>query len=214
MNFKIFFFILVALAAGAGCVDINDSRVQVQRPGDLEQYQRSLLPEDKCSPHTVPHRLIRAQTTNGSILTQAGAQFVNNQQDFDKWWPVISPEAGWQNNMSVSSLTGEPVINWDQETAYFVLCPISNSCQKISPDTNEMDTDCFTITVHLREYRETQNCQAPVFYPVFVYIYSKTNLPVNVVDFYPTPTPTVTFTPTATSTPRIRPTPTPESEDE
>ena len=210
------FLLLLALAvaAVAGCVDINDSRVQVQRPGDLEQYQRGLLPQDKCSPHLFPHRFVRGQTGSGSLLARAGSQFVNSQEDFDKWWKEITAQIGMDNKVALSSLTGEPIVNWSQETAFFLLVPISTTCQKIDPDTDEMVTDCFTITVKLREERGTQNCQPPVFYPVFIYLYSKTNLPFNVVDFYPTPTPTPVSTLRVTPTATPRPTPTPESEDE
>src|SRR5579872_3900865 len=204
--------LISALAWFSGCVDINDTRVQVQPPSQADPYARNVL--DKCPPHTNPHRLITALTVTNSPLGQNGPQIAANQADFDRMWDYLSSVD--MCNVTTSSLTQKPVINWDSDMAYFLVVPIDNNCQKTRPFGDEMNTDCYSITIPLYRYMEGTNCGPPLYYSVFIYIYSNKSLPMNVLWVYPTPTvtssPMPTVKPTATATPI--PTATPESEEE
>ena len=202
---------LVFLAGFAGCVSIHDgSSMQVTPPGQTDQYQRNVL--DKCPPHINPHRLVIGEIANGNPLVNSGSQIVYNQQDFDKIWPSITVQSPDPTKVPLNSLTQEPVVNWNSEIAYFLLVPIDNSCQKTLPYGDEMISDCYDITVPLYRYNEGQNCGAPGAYPVYLFIYAKTNLPLSIKWIFPTSTPTFSPVPTATRTPV--PTPTPEDEEE
>lgn len=205
-----FVLILVFLAGFAGCVSIHDGNaVQVTPPGQTDQYQRNVL--DKCPPHINPHRLVIGEIATGNPLVTSGSQIVYTQQDFDKLWPNITVQPPDPAKVPMNSLTQEPIVNWSSEIAYFLLVPIDNSCQKTVPFGDEMTSDCYDITVPLYRTNEGQNCGAPGAYPVFIFIYAKTNLPLAIQWIYPTPTPTFSPVPTATRTPT--PTPTPEEEE-
>ena len=213
--------LLGALILVSGCVDINDAKVQVQHPGEIDPYNQISL--DKCPQHTSPHRLFTALTGSNSALAQGGTGVASNQQDFDKMWGYLSSvETG---DVTTFSLTQKPVINWGQEIAYYLVVGADSSCQKTKPFGDEMNTDCYSITIPLYRYSEGTNCQPPLYFPVFIYILSaQKNIPINVQWVYPTPVPTATLLPTATPTPAPtatpRPTslgkatPAPESEDE
>jgi hypothetical protein len=196
----------------SGCVDINDTRVQVQHPEEADPYARNVL--DKCPQHTNPHRLFTALTGTNSPLGQSGPQLAGNQADFDRMWTYLSSVD--MGDVSISSLTQKPIINWDQDMAYFLVVPIDNNCQKTKPFGDQMNTDCYSITIPLYRYLEGTNCGPPLYYSVFIYIYSNKSLPMNVLWVYPTPTSSPTLVPKPTATPKAIPTatPTPESEDE
>jgi hypothetical protein len=196
----------------SGCVDINDTRVQVQHPEEVDPYARNVL--DKCPQHTNPHRLITALTGATSPLGQSGPQLVSNQVDFDRMWDYLSSVD--MGNVTTSSLSQKPVIDWGQDMAYFLVVPLDSSCQKTKPFGDEMNTDCYSITIPLYRYLEGTNCGPPLYYPVFIYIYSNKSLPMNVQWNYPTPTVTLSPVPTAKPTATATPTPTatPESEDD
>ena len=202
--------VLLSLAFSAGCVDINDTRVQVQRPGDVDIYQRNVL--DRCPSHKYPHRLVVAQTGLNSPLAQRGSQIVTTQTDFDQLWAALATVEN--SNITTTSLTQEPVVNWEQEQALFMVVAVDNSCQKTLPFGDEMTTDCYSITAPLFRYWDGSHCGPPIYYPVFLYIYPKTGWPVNIQWVVPTPTFTMTPKPIPTATPRATPTPEPESEDE
>jgi hypothetical protein len=198
--------ITVLLAGFAGCVSIHDGNsLQVTPPGQTDQYQRNVL--DKCPPHINPHRLIIGEIATGSPLVTSGSQFAKSQQEFDNFWPNITVQSMDPVKVPLNSLTQEPIVNWSSEMAYFLLVPIDNTCQKTRPYGDEMISDCYDITVPLYRTYEGQNCGAPGAYPVFIFIYSKTNLPVSIQWIFPTPTPTFSPAPTATSTPTRTPTP-------
>lgn len=204
------------LALFSGCVDINDSKVQILRPTEIDPNHQISL--DKCPQHTNPHRLFKALTGSNSVLAQGGTGVALNQLDFDKMWGNLSSvETG---NVTTSALTQEPVINWDQQMVYYLVIGTDNSCQKTKPFGDEMNTDCFSITIPLYRYLEGTNCQPPLSFPVFLYIYSKSNLPINIQWVYPTPIPTAALLPTPSPTATPTPTssgktiPTPESENE
>jgi hypothetical protein len=212
-NSRLKFFIFlspVLLALAAGCVDINDARVQVQAPGQVDPYSRIAL--DQCTPVVYPHRLIVAKTGSASPLAQVGPQMVYNQLDFDKYWGYVTAQDS--DKISTSNLSQVPLVNWDQQWAYFLVVGANNSCEKTKPFGEEMKTDCYTISIPLYRYQEGTDCQPPTSFTVFIYLFPKTNLPVNFVWVYPTPIPTATPKPTLTSTPTATPTPPPDSEDE
>jgi hypothetical protein len=202
--------ISILLAAFAGCVSIHDSSVQVTPPGQTDIYQRNVL--DKCPPHINPHRLVIGQVPTGSPLVTTGSQFATNQQEFDLLWSMVTVQPPDPAKVPLNSLTRAPVVNWNSEMAYFLLVSIDNSCQKTLPYGDEMISDCYDLTVPLYRYNEGQNCGSPGAYPVFIFMYAKTNLPVKIQWIYPTPTPTYSPAPTATRT--LTPTPTPEDEEE
>lgn len=192
----------------AGCVDINDPNVKVLKPGEVGDYQRS--PLDKCPPHTYPHRLILGQVTLGSALLQMGTPILaNDQPTFDTLWNDVSPQLD-QNKVPSFSL--KPLVNWDQETAYFLIGSMDNTCDTVRPYGEEMTTDCVNVSILLYRERLDQDCQPVNGYPVFIYIYPKTSWGVGIQNIYPTAT--VTPIPTATATPTPRPTAVPSSEDE
>ena len=190
----------------AGCVSI-DQNVPVYAPGQVEDRGRS--PLDVCEPHALPHRLIRATTSMPSSMTAVGNAQVNDQAGFDYWWSQVNPQL--DPAMALAS-NGEPMINWGNQTVYFAVLPITNTCQHASPYQDGMNTDCYTITV--LNYIETDGppCdpQPLTQVPVYVYIYPNTNLPLVFKWITPTPgpSPTITPTPTVTPTPTITPTPT------
>ena len=197
----------VVLLTWVGCVPL-DQNVPVYAPGQVEDRGRS--PLDTCEPHSLPHRLIRATASMpSSILTNGSAQ-VNDQAGFDYWWSQINAQLDPQ--MALTS-NGEPLIDWGRQTALFAVMQVNNSCQRATPYGDEMNTDCYTITV--LNYIETDGppCDphALTQFPVFVYIYPNSNLPVSFKWITPTPQPTATFTATATvtATPTVTPTPTP-----
>ncbi len=204
--------LILAPAWFSGCVDINDTRVQVQHPGEVDPYAHNVV--DKCPQHTNPHRLITALIGETSPLGQNGPQLIGNQVDFDGMWNYLSSVD--MGNVTTSSLTQKPIINWDSDMAYFLVVPIDSNCQKTLPFGDEMNTDCYTITIPLYRYLEGTDCGPPLYYPVFIYIYSKISLPMNVLWVYPTPTATPSLMPTLKPTATLTPTPTatPESEDE
>ena len=196
----------------AGCVDINDSKVQVQPPGAVEQYaDHSII--DQCTPHVYPHRLIQASTGVGSPLVQNGSQQVGTQTDFDQLWVTISPQLD-QNQVVTSDF--KPVIDWTQQSAFFVPRTSPQSCVHWRPFGDGMVTDCLNPRINIYEWREGDCKDDATSYPVFVYIYPKSNVPVYVNMVYPTPTLAPTAIPTETSTPTPMPTstPTPEAGDD
>jgi len=168
---------------GAGCVAVGDTHVQVVQPAQIDPYQRNVL--DKCQPHIYPHRLILGQTGIGSTLQQ-GAIIVYNQTDFDIYWNSISAPTD-ENKVPI---TTKPVINFDQESAYFLPISVSNSCQKFEPYGDQMTTDCYNISLVIFRHTDNANCQPVNEIPVFVYIYPKTNWPVGTQWIDPTPVPT------------------------
>ena len=196
----------------AGCVDINDTKVQVQPPGQVEQLaNHSII--DQCTPHVYPHRLIQASTGVGSPLLQVGAQQVNDQNSFDQWWNVISPQLD-QNQVVTSQF--KPVIDWNEQTAIFFIRTSSQSCLHWQPFGDEMSTDCIEAKIYIYEWKEGECKDDATSYPVFVYIFPKTTFPVNLSMVYPTPTfpPSPVPTPKPTSTPSPTPTSTPQGGDD
>ncbi len=202
--------IVLLVLAASGCVDINDARVQVLAPGQVDPYSRIGL--DKCPSHVYPHRLILGQTGSSSPLAQVGPQMINNQRDFDKYWGYVT--AIPNDKISTASLSQQPLVNWEQQMVYFIVIATNNTCEKSKPMPDEMTTDCYTVTIPLYRYFEGTDCQPPGFNLVFIYLFPKTPLPVNFVWFYPTPVPTPTPKPIPTPTFTPTPTPLPESEDE
>ena len=195
----------------AGCVDINDAKVQVQTPGLVDPYGRNVL--DQCTPHVLPHRLIQGTIGAASPYFHTNGGLVTDQAGFDLWWPWISVQMD-QNKVVTQNL--KPVIDWAHQITYFVVVPMNNSCQRAKPIGDEMTTDCYNVTMPIYIWNEKENCQDTfTTEPIFTYIYPIINLPVNVQWIYPTPTYTFTPTPTDTSTPTRTPTPTLEpGEDE
>lgn len=191
-----------------GCVSIHDT-IPIEYPSPVDQYNRNTL--DKCTPHVNPHRLILAQEGLGSYLvSHGGNQIVNNQQDFDLLWNSVSPQLD-PNNVPSSSL--EPIIDWDHESAYFLTVPRDQTCQKAKPFGDEMVSDCYSVSLIIFRYNEG-SCEQAVNYPVFIYIYAKTNLPVGIQWVYPTSVPTATAVPAPPARPTMTPTPTPKSESD
>ncbi len=205
-----------SLAWFTGCVDINDAKVQVQAPGQIENYSRNVI--DKCTPQAYPHRLIVAKTTAASPLAQNGSHEVVTQEEFEKFWNYVSVLD--EGKTQISALSQIPIVDWSQQVAFFSVIPATNSCEKTKPYGDEMTTDCYTIKMPIYRYLEGTNCGPPDSLSVFIYIYPKVNLPVIGEWFYPTLIPTATIPPTATPTATSLPvnlgkaTPTPESGDE
>ncbi len=198
------------LLSAAGCVDINDAKVQVKAPGEVDPYGRNVL--DKCPTHIYPHRLIVARTGSSSPLAQIGTQLVSTQQVFDQYWSNVSVNP--EDQVSDTPISAQPNVNWDQQYAYFYVVPVSSSCEKTKPMPDGMTTDCYSISIPLYRYIEGTNCQPASNLMVFIYIISKVSLPFGVVWYYPTPSPTPTPKPIPTLTPTPAPTSTPESEGE
>ena len=194
MNRFLYIFTGILLIAVAGCVDIHSNNVQVIPPDQTDPFHRNVL--DKCPSHINPHRLVMGQIVTGSpIVTNVGAQLVSTQLDFDKWWSQITPQVD-PSKVALSSLSQEPVIDWTKEVAYCQVVPVDNSCIKVTPFGDEMISDCYDLSLLLLRTVEGQNCVAPGTYPVFIYIYAQTNLPVSIKWILPTPVPTPPVTPT------------------
>jgi hypothetical protein len=202
---------LLSLAAvlviWAGCVPISQN-VPVYAPGQVEDRGRS--PLDVCQPHSLPHRLILATAGVPSPMTNAGSAQVNDQAGFDYWWGQVNAQL--DPGVAVNS-KGEPLIDWTNQTAYFAVMPVNNACQKVWPYGDEMNTDCYTISVLMYIDSAGPPCdpQPLTQVPVFIYIYPTTNLPLSFKAITPTPMPSPTGTPTATvtATPTVTPTPAP-----
>jgi hypothetical protein len=199
---------LTVLALGlflsAGCVSIYDNKVQVHPPDQVDPYGRNVL--SQCTPHIYPHELIQAFTSPSSTLVvNGGPNNINNQTDFDFWWNFITPQLD-QNQ--VVSQGFKPVIDWSKQSACFGVVNLANSCQQVKPMGDEVTTDCYNITAEVLSWYEGSNCGPANLYPVFVYIYPKSDAPMNFKVVWPTNTP-VPSTPTATPTE----TPTPEGDD-
>jgi hypothetical protein len=204
----LFIFCGALFMAVAGCVPISQN-VSVQYPSPIDPSNNTLY---KCTPQAYPHRLIITRISAGSPLLQTDGGAVNDQVNFDRDWSQLSPDFD-EKNTSADTLA--PVINWEQETANFMPVFLDNSCEKAKPYGDQMTTDCYTVAAPILRYTEGGNCQHTVTtYPVFVYIYPKTGMPVSRTWVYFTPTPTLL--PTVTATPKAIPTatPTPESEEE
>ncbi len=202
---------LLSLAAilviWAGCVPISQN-VPVYAPGQVEYRGRS--PLDVCQPHSLPHRLIAATASMPSSMLVVGGAEMNDQADFDYWWSQVNAQL--DPSVPVNS-KGEPLIDWANQTAYFAVMPVNNTCQTVSPYQDGMNTDCYTISV--LNYIETAappcNPGPLSQIPVFIYIFPRTNLPLSFKWITPTPQPSPTYTPTATvtATPTVTPTPAP-----
>src|SRR5258708_2515328 len=196
-KFSLVFALVSSLAWFTGCVHINDAKVQVQEPGQVEGYSRTVF--EKCTPQVYPHRLIQGQIGISSPLVQGGPTMVNSQADFERIWnnfTVLDEGKG-----STSTLAQIPVVDWDKQVAYFYVVQINNTCQKARPMADGMITDCYNITIPIYRYLEGTDCKAPNVIPALLYIYPKANIPVNVHWIDPTPIPTATLPPTATPTP-------------
>lgn len=201
---------LLAVVWQAGCVDINDTKVQVQPPGQVETYNRSFI--DQCTPHVMPHRLIQGTIGSASPYFHTNGALIYDQADFDLWWNGLSVQLD-QNKVVTDNL--KPVIDWKNQIANIVVVQLGDSCQKAKPFGDEMTTDCYNVTMPIYTWSEGQNCSADITnLPVFVYIYPIVNLPVNVQWIQPTPTRTLIPSPTTTSTPSPTPTAIPTPEDD
>ncbi len=199
---------LLAVLWQAGCVDINDSKVQVQPPEPVEDYANHSI-VDQCTPHVYPHRLIIASTGVGSPLVQNGPQQVTNQAEFDQLWATISPQLD-QNQVVTSGF--EPVIDWTQQDAFFVPNTSPQSCVHWQPFGDGMMSDCLNPRIYIYEWKEGDCKDDATSYPVFIYIFPRASVPVYINMVYPTPTPTFSPLPTETSTPTPTPTSTPAAE--
>jgi hypothetical protein len=194
----------------AGCVDISDTKVQVQAPGQVDTYDRSFITQ--CTPHVMPHRLIRATIGEASPYFHTSGALVSDQADFDLWWSALTVQLD-QNKVVTDNL--KPVIDWTNQIANIVVVPLTGPCQKTKPFGDEMTTDCYNVTIPIYIWNEGQDCSSDVpSYPVYIYIYPIVNLPVNVQWVQPTPTLTLVPSPTPTSTPSPTPSPTPTPDDD
>jgi len=165
-----------------GCVSIYDDKIKVQRPEEMDPYQRNVL--DKCTPHTLPHRLITGTMNLGTTVLH-GFPYAENQASFDFYWNSIAPDITGAAGDSL-----KPDINWDVQVARFIPVFTSNSCEKVR--TYGMETDCYQVSYLLYKYVAGTNCTNPTSYPVFVYIYPKSALPAGpkwLTGPYSTPTP-------------------------
>ncbi len=199
----------LALLWQAGCVDISDTKVQVQPPGQVDQFNRSIV--DQCTPHVLPHRLIQGSIGSASPFIHSGGGLMTDQATFDQWWTGLTVQLD-QNK--VVSQNSKPLIDWTRQIVSIVVIPMNNACQRARPYGDEMTTDCYQVSIPIYVWNEGENCQdVNSDYPVFIYIYPIVNLPVNVVWISPSLTPTFTPIATVTSTPSPTPTPTPEDDE-
>lgn len=170
-----------------GCVSIYDS-VNVQKPEGVDQYQRNIL--DKCTPHSLPHRVILAQMSAVNPTIVGEGVDVNDQQGFDGIWNSIQPIPDPNNDVPTYAL--KPVVNWDVQTVHFVPILYTNTCDKFKPLA--METDCYNINIIIYKYVEGTNCTTPTTSPVLIYIFPKTPFPIamkwsKTPDYQPTPQP-------------------------
>jgi hypothetical protein len=200
---KTLFLAALGLLLSAGCVSIYDTKVQVQRPGEVESYNNR-SPLDHCTPHVYPHRLIQATTGIGYPYLQGGA-LINQQDQFDQYWAGLSVQL---NQDKVVSDNLKPVIDWNTQTVYLIPFAL-NPGERIKPFGDEMTTDCYTITIQLYRWLDKENdLKVASAIPVYIYIYPKAlNQPVGIEWHYPTPTPTFTVVVKPTATPTATPTP-------
>jgi hypothetical protein len=187
IKLRIFGLICGLFILETGCVSIYDN-VNVQKPETVDQYQRNIL--DKCLPHTLPHRVILAQMPSVNPPVLGGGPDVNDQQGFDDLWNKIQPVQDLSGD--VTSFGLKPLVSWGVQTAHFLPILTGNSCEKIKPLA--METDCYTINIVLYKYTEGKNCSDPTSFPVLIYIYPKTPLPMAIKwwdkpDYNPTPQP-------------------------
>ena len=168
----------------AGCVSIYD-KVDVNRPESVDQYSRTQL--DKCDPHIYPFRLIGTELNPGTTIISGGG-LATNQATFDLYWAAVTPVLDVNQPQSVST---KPSIDWTRETAYFVPVFMTNSCEKVK--TLGMFTDCYSVWIAFYKYVEGTNCNPRSSYPMMIFIYPTTTLPVGIIypktpDYTPTPT--------------------------
>ncbi len=189
-----------------GCVDINQN-VQIARPSDTNLNQVATL---KCPLRPYPFKLIKAQGAGGSQLVRQGPTGCFDQASFDTYWSNLTIDPTQEAYTTVQGTT-KPQIDWTTQQVLFVpVGQVDNTCKKFAPV--RVDTDCLQVTVWMLSSTETTNCESISSYPVFVYVLSKTTLPVNFQwdqPSTPTPTPSVSpeaSTPTPTATPTATPT--------
>jgi hypothetical protein len=202
---------LLALLWQAGCVDINDTKVQVQPPGQADVYGRNVL--DQCTPHVMPHHLIQASISAAAPIAQpGGGGVINDQASFDALWPLLSVQLD-QTQVMTQNL--KPVIDWTQQAVFVYYVAIGNSCTKAKPYGDGLITDCYNVTAQIYTWTEGEDCGNTIgTYPVFVYIFPIVNMPVSAQIFGPTATATPTASPTSTPSPTATVTPTPTSGDD
>ncbi len=205
----VFGLFLLAVLWQAGCVDISDTKVQVEPPGKVDQYNRSIV--DQCTPHVMPHHLIQASISAAVPNLQPGSGTVlTDQTNFDILWTDLTVQLD-QNQVMTQNL--KPVIDWTQQAVYVYYVLVDSSCEKVKPYGDGMITDCYNVTAQIYKWTEGEDCGSTITsYPVLVYIFPNVDLPVGVQWFGPTATFTPTSTPT--STPSSTQTPTPTSEND
>jgi hypothetical protein len=156
------------LLMATGCVSIYDDKIRVQRPEEMDPNQRNVL--DKCTPHTLPHRLITGHMGLGVTILN-GSPIAYDQPTFDIYWGSFSPDL----TGGATSDELKPNINWEVQVARFLPVHIGNRCEKVK--AYGMETDCYQISYIFYKYVEGTNCTASTSHPVFVYIYPKSTLP-------------------------------------
>jgi len=162
--------LLLAIALLAGCVSIYDDKVQVQRPEEIDSYQRNIL--DKCRPHQIPHRFLMGTMSAATTLLAGESLEVRDQAAFDLIWNNLIPDL---TGAATPDLL-KPSINWEVQAARFIRIPTRNSCDKVK--AYGMESDCYQINLPIYRYVEGSPCIPTANHPVFLYIHPRTNLPI------------------------------------
>jgi hypothetical protein len=167
----------LALIAGcillSGCVPINQN-LQVDRPGEIDTRQNVTA---KCPIQIYPHTLLRAHAGAGARIVEDGGRSVGNQEEFDRYWTSLTLDPG-QPLPTMIEGSNKPQIDWNSKQASFYPFKIENSCQRVIPIP--MKTDCLTVTFSFSMLWFKKDCTQKADYPVYIYIYPKTNLPMEV----------------------------------
>lgn len=157
----------------AGCVSIHEG-VAVERPLEMNAQQNVTK---RCPVAPYPHRLLRLHGGPGSKVVVEGGRTVSRQEDFDALWTGLTLDPGQTLNQAGDG-SNKPLIPWDAQYATFFSFKVENSCQRILPALVPMQTDCLKVVFRSTQFWFKKNCESRTEYVVYVYIYPKTNLPI------------------------------------
>ncbi len=156
----------------SGCVSIHEG-VAVERPLEMN-VQQDVTKRCPLSPY--PHRLLRLRGSSGAKVVVEGGRTVNTQEDFDRLWVELTLEPG-QTFTQASDGSNKPQIDWTSQLVSFYPFKNENACQRLVPALTPMQTDCLRITFRFSHFWFKKDCETRTEYPVYVFIYPKTSLP-------------------------------------
>lgn len=165
--------ILLAVGMSMSCVSIHEG-LQVDRPTEMDSRQDVTK---RCPVSPYPHRLLRMHGGGSAKVVIEGGSTVGDQVRFDEYWNGLTLDPGQTLNNTVEG-TNKPLIDWNTQQAAFYSHRSNNTCEVLTAAVTPMETDCLKVTFYFTHIRYQKDCQDRLDNPVFVYIYPKTELPI------------------------------------